>query len=587
MAEATLIFDENELDKASSLYELYSRFYEGMSAANVVDAPDFSVNPPLTDTGEVDIVLINAKLSEYSTVLMKNSAYMMANSIASTINGSGSGGVSGVGFVSRNGDTMIGKLGVLYGFQAGAENQLIFETVINSDKEKSAHVLGRLLVDEDILVDGKLTIGNDGIYMSNINVLSYLDDILKISSDNICLAGDILVNGTFKLGDIIINDNGLFNGENEYYHKGNSNNKDVDWSAHNGYIYGTLQVDKSAIFNDTVEALCGFKLGADKEKMLYTDAGEDGINYLQLASDLNLLTGFGIRFDNNYIIKVRGGSDNIVSFSAPGKIMNLGDSDGELLTTKINLQTGIYNHGGDYRIISQYGDGNFPNSFSAGCGNSGPTVLQTYYKSGDDCGVVLPKRVRLGNSSGVSMYEGDDKSFAIESPFIHMVNDVEQTDYIRSALSHRETKSLFRDQSLAWSSSLNFDTEGEFFTFNKPVESTSFSIISEKYKTRLLENALFFGDGIFLEGITDGILYSGEAYFSSGLGSIKFASGFAGYGWNISENKLYGGISATFDELTIRKKMRIYELEVQKSAVTNGSFWVSDSCAGDTVEEIN
>ena len=49
---------------------------------------------------------------------------------------------------------------------------------------------------------------------------------------------------------------------------------------------------------------------------------------------------------------------------------------------------------------------------------------------------------------------------------------------------------------------------------------------------------------------------------------------------------LTGNIEATFDGLTIRKKARFYELEVQKQSVTNGSLWVSDSCSGDLVEEI-
>ena len=51
-------------------------------------------------------------------------------------------------------------------------------------------------------------------------------------------------------------------------------------------------------------------------------------------------------------------------------------------------------------------------------------------------------------------------------------------------------------------------------------------------------------------------------------------------------SKLYGGYAATFDELTVRKKMRIYELEVQKISVTNGSLWISDACSGDLVEEV-
>ena len=53
------------------------------------------------------------------------------------------------------------------------------------------------------------------------------------------------------------------------------------------------------------------------------------------------------------------------------------------------------------------------------------------------------------------------------------------------------------------------------------------------------------------------------------------------------EDNTVGGIHATFDSLTIRKKMRVYELEVQKISVTNGSLWVSDSCSGDEVRALN
>lgn len=70
------------------------------------------------------------------------------------------------------------------------------------------------------------------------------------------------------------------------------------------------------------------------------------------------------------------------------------------------------------------------------------------------------------------------------------------------------------------------------------------------------------------------------------IGSVVFSSGFAGSGWGIIQNLLTGNIEATFDGLTIRKKARFYELEVQKQSVTNGSLWVSDSCSGDLVEEI-
>ena len=48
-----------------------------------------------------------------------------------------------------------------------------------------------------------------------------------------------------------------------------------------------------------------------------------------------------------------------------------------------------------------------------------------------------------------------------------------------------------------------------------------------------------------------------------------------------------GGVSATFDEVVARRKFRAYEFEVEKTSVTNGSFWISDSCSGDTVEKLS
>lgn len=46
-------------------------------------------------------------------------------------------------------------------------------------------------------------------------------------------------------------------------------------------------------------------------------------------------------------------------------------------------------------------------------------------------------------------------------------------------------------------------------------------------------------------------------------------------------------VSATFDEVVTRRKFRAYEFEVEKTSVTNGSFWISDSCSGDTVEKLS
>lgn len=589
MAEAKLNFDESALDKTTGLYDLYSRFYEGMRTANLCDGPDYVTNPPLTESGEIDTAAIEEGLANHSTILMKNSAYMMANAIMSSVSGGGSGGGSYVGFVSRSGDSMTGALGALYGFQAGSGNKLIFETTIDSSDKQVAHIHGYLTVSEYLTVNGQFNIGNDGIFFSNQQSIFYKDDALNIASQDIKMTGKVAVDGDLSVGVISIGSNGIFNDKNEYYHAGNSNNSTTDWDMRDAHVYGDLTVDGAQNYNGRLTALKGFDLGEDGQKLLYSyKENEESAAYIQLATDLALWSGYGIKFDNSYIIKVRGGSDNIVSFAAPGKIMNLGDSDGETKTVHIALQTAIKNYNGDYSIVTQYGDGNFPNSFSAGCANSGPTVLQTYYTNANDCGFISKRNLRLGSASGPIINTGslsDDVVFDL--PYVHvLVEGLPQTERIPFNISYKTTTSLFRDQSKEWSASLNFNTDAEFFTFNKHVESASFSIISEKYKTRLIENTLFFDDGAFIEGLTDGLRFTGNAYYVNNVSSMRFASGFAGYGWAIAQDELVGGYSATFDELTIRKKARFYELEVQKHSVTNGALWVSDSCSGDLVEEI-
>lgn len=53
--------------------------------------------------------------------------------------------------------------------------------------------------------------------------------------------------------------------------------------------------------------------------------------------------------------------------------------------------------------------------------------------------------------------------------------------------------------------------------------------------------------------------------------STTFSSGFAGSGWQIDNTN-----SATFDNLTIRKSMQIYELNINKIRSGNGSYWFND-----------
>lgn len=68
--------------------------------------------------------------------------------------------------------------------------------------------------------------------------------------------------------------------------------------------------------------------------------------------------------------------------------------------------------------------------------------------------------------------------------------------------------------------------------------------------------------------------------------SNAYASGFAGYGWRIDEGiTTAGAASAEFDDLTIRGRMRVYELLIQQIRATNGSIFVSSTGKAATVTD--
>ena len=604
MAEAKLNFDEEKLDKDSALYGLYDRLYQGMAEANQVDAPSFpsfedllvkdddghikfdeNGNPLIDQDKKAQVDIIS---SQYSEIMMKNSAYLFANAIVTVIGtGGGTGTPSTSGCVSRAGDSMSGTLNALYGFDAGVGGQKIFEVTIDADDHKWAVVNGGLKVSEDAEITGLVKLGQGIAFDGNTAI--YLDNgTLIIERQNITLKGDVTVDGTFSVGDVTMNSNGIFWDDNEFYHAGNSNKSDVDWTMLNAKVYGDLNVDGDASIDGQLKALKGFALGDIGLQLLYSEnlsnTDKDGNTsesaQVVLDSDLRIINSHGIKFENDYIINVR--NNNVVSFSAPGMIMNLGDSDNGKVTNKISLQSDIWDYSNNYKIISKEGAGNFPNGLQAKCAVSGSSVLATFSTDEKNMGVLFNKQIRFGEEDGPAIYKDPATgglNFLI--PYIHVEDDGAYVEQLSFSTYYAQTTSPFRNLSL------DFSSEAEFFAFDKPVESEFFAIKSETYCTRLIENVLFFDDGKFIEGVVDGLRFAGNGYFDGNISSPNFASGFAGYGWAVKSDITLGGFHATFDSLTIRKKMRVYELEVQKNSCTNGSLWVSDSCSGDEVIVLN
>lgn len=583
---ATLNEGIANIEKDSALESMYNRLVAGMEEAAQETLPDFTsdefvhtsedgtgsfildsaVFPMTMEYSNVDTDKINQVIKDHEDISRKNAAYLFAHATVSSLGVSGSGGIGGA--VAITGDSMTGKLNTLYGFSSGANGIKIMDIYQTTEEDESQR---RSIVN----IDGELHLDSHGLYINDWNVMSYDNDILSLDATTIALNGDVTCSGTMSFGDLTISEDGINFQGLEFYHSGNSNNEYVDWTMKNGTVAGNLLVKGTSTLKSTVNALGGVSLGYNDIAIL-TIAAE---KYAKLTGDLDIITG-GIKFNGNYVIHVK--NDDVISFSAANKILNFGDDN----TYKITLQSGLYDDDGEYELISKFGSAYFPESFKAGHG-LGNTLMSTYKVSTDNSGVVFHRHLKFYDTGGPGFNSDGDLIF-FEGPFRYntTVNDstVQLTERRTTSFGYKESTSLYAPLDTI-SSSLMFTTDADFYVFDKPLEGkTSLGITGSK--TRLLENQLFFNDSIYWLAISDGVKHYGNAYMVGSIGSVTFSSGFAGSGWKIYQNELTGNISATFDELTIRKKMRLYELEVQKISFTNGSLWVSDSCSGDLVEEI-
>jgi YHS domain-containing protein len=71
---------------------------------------------------------------------------------------------------------------------------------------------------------------------------------------------------------------------------------------------------------------------------------------------------------------------------------------------------------------------------------------------------------------------------------------------------------------------------------------------------------------------------TGTTIIKGTISTDNFQPGFAGTGngsWQISQGS---ESQATFDNITVRKSMKVYELEINKIRSGNGSYWFSDGC---------
>lgn len=558
----------NKLDKNSLCYSIYSQLYNNFF--NSQDRKDED-HPFGIEEGD------------QTSIRLKNTAFNFASPISESIVGSESGESSNTGgvllnYVKKGGDNMSGLFRANYGFEAGINNTRVIDISQKDTIDENNHVVS---TDYELNITGNILIGGKNFILGGKNVLSYdqLSNTATISSaivdfvrSQIKSTGEIII-GSDKTSGVYITPEVLQVKGNNVYHSGNANLENIDWNMQNATVSGILSVKSDTILEGKLTASYGVNLGAEGKTILSITKKDLNINGF-----ISFGVGYGIKIEDTPVL-IRSNTNDIQLSSIGGDLL-LGNDN----TNKTRLLSNLSDEKGTNILITKYGGAFFPDSFRIKH-NFGDDLASSYRVDANDEGLIIHKKLRFGTSSGAYLMGGENNI-----GFVSCVKRTDPTTHIETVSIHntffqyQPSTSVYQPQNRD-SDTLSFITDSDFFLFNKPVESNNFVGIAGS-STRLLDNTLFFTNQSYLHSIVDGIKHYGNAYFTEDLSSESFSSGFAGSGWAIKRNKTTGNIIMTCDEAVVRKKMRIYELEVQKETATNGSLWITDSCSGDVVEKL-
>lgn len=542
-----LLPEIGELNTDSLCYSIYSELYHNFFNAQDKKSEE---NPYGIEEGDE------------TSIRLRNTAYNFASAIAGAVAGEGgeSGGIL-LDYLKKTGGDMRGVLRANYGFEAGTGNTRLLGTYEEVAEDGVTPVYG-LQVFGDIRIGGSnLFIGGKQFirYTVGDGVATIENPVLSFGGSNLFSQGE-MVFGESKAKGVFLSSESIYIKGKPVYHAGNANLATEDWTMKDASVAGTLEVSGEATLSGTFSALQGAKLGFGGKEVL-TILQEEA----RLSGFLSIGAGYGVKIGDIPVLYRLNETD-----------VQLGCESGRLLlgsenTRQIRLFSGLTDIDGEHILISKYGAAYFPDSLRV-AHNYGADLLSTYRENDADEGIVIHQKLRFGSKRGTFLSSDAQQLFLCS-----------QDD--RASFGFCASTSVYQLPD-SGSRSFYLDTPCDFITFRQPIEAKKSVGIDGSF-TRLTDKHLFFTSENYLLSINDGIKHFGNAYFINSVSSERFSSGFAGYGWAILKNGTTGNISATFDELTIRKKMRIYELEVQKNTATNGSLWVSDSCSGDQVERIS
>lgn len=545
------------LDPQSLCYTIYTQLYQ-----NFFNAQDAGAVSEGDDT----------------SIRLHNTAYDFAAAIAGAVSGDGDTGGGGVllEYLRKSGGDMTGLLRAQYGFEAGIGNTRVVDIFSESRADESGEVISTVY---GVTITGDLRLGGNSLRLDGHTAVSYCtkDGTLRLDAAHVDLgAGAITSTGEFFLGPdkahgLYFSPSTIQFHGHDVYHTGSANLPSVDWAMRNGTVAGDLTIAGITEHAGLFRALHGVELGAAGVAVARVYPAE-----LALAGNLSFAAGYGIRIGGRDVL-VRSGAQDIM-LGAPGGDLLLGSE----MTNKIRLQSGIADTDGEHVLLSRYGAAYFPASLTVRH-NYGADLLASYRVDDADEGMVVNKRLRFGTNTGCYLH-GTSEGLCFTSETESVSNEGILRTVHTTQFLHRPSTSVHASQNRT-SESFALTTDADYLTVDAPLEARGHVGIDAS-PTRLTNGRLDLAEGRYLLSVNNGIKHFGRSYFTDGAGSEFFSSGFAGSGWEVSKNKTSGSITATFDEVVVRRRMRVYEMEVQRSAVTNGSLWVSDFCIGDSVEEI-
>lgn len=323
------------------------------------------------------------------------------------------------------------------------------------------------------------------------------------------------------------------------WHASNSNLATVSWQMKDALVSGALLVSGATTLSGSLSSLNGFSGGiGGVQKIIATTAG------ISITGDILINAGSSIKSAYNSGSILSDINNGNVALNGAGKSLLLGYQN----TDGVRLASALYNDNGTRKLIDQFGAGSLLWGF-----NSGTLGVSRFYT--DDQGAVVIGQMKVGTGG---------------------------TALLTTASSQLQVKTSFGTMNIGAESinGCHFDTNTPLFHFKKDVHVTGgYTVYGTS--TRLEQNKLLFSSSIFLYGSNDGIKHYGNTYITQNIGTEAFSSGMAGTGWRITADS-----SATFTNLEVRNKLKVYEFEVEKISAVNGSIWASAATAGDKVVKL-